>query len=115
MVVSSATGNAGFLASRNLTSKIVSFDLLDNVNPATGWSIQMQASNENLAVVDRVNGVNLLYLTSGIGLTVNGGITTTGDIEITDSTKGIILNSPGGARYRIKVDDAGNLSTEIVA
>jgi|TARA_B100001559_G_scaffold316515_1_gene320183 hypothetical protein len=36
------------------------------------------------------------------------------DIEITDSTKGIILNSPSGKRYRVTVDDNGDLiKTEI--
>ncbi len=35
----------------------------------------------------------------------------TGDIEITDTTKGLILKSPNGTRYRIKVDNAGNLGT----
>jgi hypothetical protein len=33
----------------------------------------------------------------------------TEDIEITDSTKGIILNSPAGKRFRITVNDDGNL------
>lgn len=33
------------------------------------------------------------------------------DIEITDSTKGIILTSPNGTRFRITVDDSGNLTT----
>jgi hypothetical protein len=31
------------------------------------------------------------------------------DVEITDSTKGIILNSPSGKRFRITVNDDGNL------
>jgi|TARA_Y100000593_G_scaffold75849_1_gene139989 hypothetical protein len=33
----------------------------------------------------------------------------TQDIEITDSTKGIILKSPSGKRFRITVNDDGNL------
>jgi hypothetical protein len=33
----------------------------------------------------------------------------TQDVEITDSTKGIILNSPAGKRFRITVNDDGNL------
>ena len=40
--------------------------------------------------------------------------TTSGDIEITDTAKGLILKSPGGTRYRIKIADDGTLSTEIV-
>jgi hypothetical protein len=38
--------------------------------------------------------------------------TTAGDIEITDIATGVILKSPGGTRYRIKVADDGTLSTE---
>jgi hypothetical protein len=39
---------------------------------------------------------------------------TAGDIEITDASKGVILKSPGGSRYRIKVADDGSLSTILV-
>lgn len=35
------------------------------------------------------------------------------DIEVKDRTQGLILKSPNGTRYRIKVDDAGALSTEV--
>jgi len=31
------------------------------------------------------------------------------DVEITDATKGIVLKSPGGARFRITVTNAGAL------
>ena len=34
------------------------------------------------------------------------------DIEITDTTKGIILNSPSGKRYRITIDDDGEFVKE---
>ena len=34
--------------------------------------------------------------------------TTEQDIEITDSTKGIILTSPSGKRYRVTIDDNGD-------
>ena len=33
------------------------------------------------------------------------------DIEISDTLKGLILKSPNGTRYRLKVDNAGNLGT----
>ncbi len=38
--------------------------------------------------------------------------TTEQDIEITDPTKGIILNSPSGKRYRVTIDDNGNFSKQ---
>jgi len=34
-----------------------------------------------------------------------------GDIEVVDSANGVILRSPNGTRYRITVDNAGNLTT----
>jgi hypothetical protein len=40
-----------------------------------------------------------------------GGLSSTGDIEITDSTKGIILRAPNGTRWRTTVTNSGALST----
>ncbi len=40
------------------------------------------------------------------------GSQTDQDIEITDSTKGIILNSSSGNRYRITIDDDGEFIKE---
>lgn len=48
---------------------------------------------------------------SGSLIDVNRKIETDQDIEITDSSKGIILKSPGGTRYRVTVDNSGNLIT----
>jgi hypothetical protein len=39
-------------------------------------------------------------------------LTLPADLEIFDTTHGVILRSPGGTRYRIKVADDGTLSTE---
>jgi len=36
------------------------------------------------------------------------------DLEIPDHTKGLILKSPGGTRYCLKVADDGTLSAEVV-
>jgi len=40
-----------------------------------------------------------------------GDVVTVNDIEITDTIKGLILKSPNGTRYRLQVDNAGNLGT----
>jgi len=37
-----------------------------------------------------------------------------GDIEVDDSASGLILRSPNGTRYRVKVDNSGNLTTTTV-
>lgn len=40
---------------------------------------------------------------------------TPNDVEITDATKGVILKSANGTRYRITVDNDGSLiTTEVV-
>lgn len=39
-------------------------------------------------------------------------LTTDGDLEVTDPTKGVILRSPNGTRYRLTVADDGTLGTE---
>ena len=41
----------------------------------------------------------------------NGSTTINEDFEITDSLKGVILTSPDSTRWRITVDDNGNLTT----
>lgn len=48
--------------------------------------------------------------TYGIGLYASS-IVSAGDIEITNSSKGLILKSPNGTRYRVTVDNSGNLVT----
>jgi hypothetical protein len=37
-----------------------------------------------------------------------------GDIEFTDSSKGFILKSPNGKRYRVTVDDTGQLKATLL-
>ena len=43
--------------------------------------------------------------------TTSTGALVTGDLEIANSSDGIILESPNGTRYRVTVDNSGNLST----
>ena len=48
-------------------------------------------------------------------LSVGGNIQSSGNIIAgIDSTKGVILTSPNGSKFRLKVDNSGNLSTESV-
>ncbi len=59
-------------------------------------------------------GISYTFNADGSGTLASGVIifSSSGDVEITDTTKGFIQKSPNGTRYRIKVDDAGNLGTE---
>lgn len=40
---------------------------------------------------------------------VDGSPTFSGDAEITDAQKGLILRSPNGSRWRVTIDDSGTL------
>lgn len=72
------------------------------------------------------NGALIKYTSTGVGiglpstdtptekLDVNGNGKFTGDVEITDSTKGIILKSPDGTRYRVTVANGGTLTVTAV-
>lgn len=76
------------------------------------FSIRSQANQTDTGTV-KIGGQNnngaLDYMTfAGTGMTTNF------DIEILQNFKGIILKSPNGTRYRIKVDNSGNLSTTAV-
>ena len=48
------------------------------------------------------------------GGTLTGNVSSNQDIEITDSTKGIILKSPSNFKYRVTVTDAGELVTTLI-
>jgi hypothetical protein len=50
---------------------------------------------------------------NGVGVQTQVSISNTGDVEIHDSNSGVILTSSDGSKYRLKVDNSGNLTTEI--
>jgi hypothetical protein len=45
---------------------------------------------------------------------VLASVNNTGDVEVTDATKGIILKSPNGSRWRITVGNTGTLTTTAI-
>lgn len=75
--------------------------------------------NDNVLTFSTLSGVwypkapetNYLPLTGG---TLTGTLSTNEDVEITDSTKGIILTSPSNYKYRVTVTDAGELVTTLI-
>lgn len=86
MLATAAAGyNAGFTAHRSgLTQgQYCSFDLLENSTGSSGWSIQMKPSDSNLAILDRVNGNNLLYFHAGGGTDVYNKFTKYDNIATT--------------------------------
>ena len=75
-----------------------------NVNNAAGTEAMLNAIQDG--------AVNLYYNGTGPKLsTTSSGALVTGDLEIANSSDGIILESPNGTRYRVTVDNSGNLST----
>ena len=46
--------------------------------------------------------------------TTETGVTVTGDIDLSTASTGVILTSPNGTRYKLTVDNSGNLTTTAV-
>ena len=66
---------------------------------------------QDAQVVLYYNGSKKLETTS-TGATVTGTlIAATGDLETSGVGYGLVLKSPNGTRFRITVDNSGNLST----
>ena len=57
------------------------------------------------------NGANLVQ---AVEIAANQVVKFTSDVETTGATSGFILKSPNGTRYRIQVDNSGNLSASAV-
>jgi len=76
-------------------------------------TVQTTAFLNNLSAYATVNYLNSNFLKLSGG-TLTGTVSTNQDIEITDSTKGIILRSPSNFRYRVTVTDAGELTTTLI-
>lgn len=82
-------------------------------------ALALTATTENDATTDKhgfcpmLSGDATTFL-CGDGTWAKAGITdpfvTANDIEITDATKGLILKSPDGTRFRVTVTDAGGLT-----
>lgn len=70
-----------------------------NVSHSANDAIEMLLLDQHF--IDVYNAINALEANSGGN----------GDIEITDASKGVILKSPNGTRWRVQVTDNGNLTT----
>ncbi|RLJ80523.1 hypothetical protein [Pedobacter alluvionis] len=68
------------------------------------YSVDGDAIQVNPSVPQNANITITGYLTAGQSITAEG-------IEITDATRGIVLKSPNGNRWRITVSDSGVLTT----
>jgi hypothetical protein len=67
------------------------------------------AANELMRIEGNTGNVGIGTSSPASKLEVDGG-----DIEVDDSASGLILRSPNGTRYRIQVDNSGNLTTTAI-
>lgn len=69
------------------------------------------AGNDTFAAAGRVQIIGQLVASGGSGTPSTAYALKAGaeDIEITDATKGLILKSPDGSRWRVTIDNAGTL------
>ncbi len=88
--------------------------------PVTTWDLKGSESKVVFYRTDNADGYsNQIYMNQGgswflVTRFSPNGIFTQANIEVGDSSQGLILTSPGGFRYRLTVDDAGNLTTTAV-
>ena len=98
-----STGNITVVGTISASSIVYS-----NGGNSNQWNSTYTTVQTNSAVW---NITSYLPLSGG---TLTGVVSTNQDIEITDSTKGIILRSPSNLKYRVTVNDAGELATTLV-
>jgi len=85
-----------------------------------GRNLRFSVGNAGLTLVNSSGNIGVGTTTPNERLTVSGNISATGtitnnnDIEVTDLTKGVILKSPNGTRFRVTVGDDGALTTTAI-
>lgn len=66
-------------------------------------------------LVQRQGQIQRVRDIAGLPGTTSTSLTSSGDIEVTVGTNGFIARSPNGTRWRITVDNDGNLVTNVPA
>lgn len=102
-IVEAASGTHPLLAGINISSTVVTSGSATVTNTA-----QIYVTGPMTATVTDAN--YSLWIDDGVSR-LDGGVLSGSDIEITDTTKGIILTAPNASRWRITVDNAGALAT----
>lgn len=102
----------------NGTARVESVIYLENIRArgTGGIKLEEKGGSNIVTLLDNKN-VGINEETPTEKLHVNGNIKVdTGEIETTAVSKGLIVKTPDGTkRYRIRVDNAGNIVTELVA
>jgi hypothetical protein len=94
------------------------FNGFKSENRIEGWSTnqayQVGAYKGHAAITAKARTSETIYAevkVSDAGITLTGKTTASNDIEVTDLTKGVILKSPDGSRFRVTIDDNGALTS----
>lgn len=104
----------------NTITNLLGLDISDQVLGINNYAIRTDqtAGANNYTMYHAGQAKSYFAGNVGFGITeptekvdVDGNVKTTGDVELTDATKGIILKSPNGARWRVTVSDSGTLVT----
>ncbi len=103
----------------NATAFAQNLTISGNLN-STRWQILKSDGSASFAFGGlTIDGSGNLAVGGGINvgsgnlnITTLGEMQMAGDLEIVNTAGGLILKSPNGNRYRLKVDNAGNLGTE---
>lgn len=96
-----SSGNGGVSLIRTNGARMISdYTTIDSL---TGWFTRQTTTSagQESDWIWRVPGNNLMRL--------DGNGTGMGDLELVKAGTGLILKSPGGTRYRLTVDNSGNL------
>jgi hypothetical protein len=104
-----------FTLGSNLTSHAENFTYVNNLS-STGSlyinnSLEINNNQETISLYVGSNKVGINTETPTEALSVVGNASVTEDLEITDFNKGVILRSPDNNRWRITVNNSGQLIT----
>ncbi len=100
---------AGYLQSNSYIT--VDRNGSDSINDGANYRLANAAEDRQLAFqLNAANGCDLWALGSG-GWTKIITISASGDILITDTTRGFVLTAPNASKWRITVNNAGLLAT----
>ena len=80
----------------------------------SNFAVQSSDGTDDFITTVANQGVKLFYNDVEKFETTSTGVTVTGDLEIENSSDGIILESPDGTRYRVTVANGGTLSVSAV-
>ena len=102
-------GAAPYVSIKTTQTGTPDWKIYNSYNSVGDFAIVGGSSGGNKFNIQPNGNVGIGTTSPASKLTVTGG-----DAEVTGSDKGLILESPNGTRYRIKVDNSGNLTTTAV-